>query len=95
MQSPLERAIREHVADYLAGASSLEELKDWLGGATWDVEASGDRVAKGLSYEVKLALADVSSGLATEAEAAEDLRAIISDASAAASPPSTAQPITA
>jgi hypothetical protein len=72
---PLELALREHLADYLAGAVTLDEFKDWLVGATWDVDECGDSTAIELAYEIKLALAEHSGGHATD----EELRAALRD----------------
>ena len=30
MQSSLDREIRDHLLDYLSGAATLEQFKDWL-----------------------------------------------------------------
>lgn len=61
MQSSLELAIRERLAAYLDGEMSLDDFKDWLVGATWDVEQSGEPAAIDLAYDVKLLLAEHSS----------------------------------
>ena len=77
MESPLERSVREHVTSYVSGEASLDELKDWLVGATWNLDEAHDPAATELVYEVKLALADESSGLATSKELVEALTALV------------------
>ncbi len=78
MQTPPDRSIRDHLAAYLASASSLDELKDWLVGATWDMDEAADPAATELVYDVKLTLADESSGIATKTEMDETLAALVS-----------------
>lgn len=34
----LQKAIDAHLESYLSGANTLDEFKDWLIGATWNVE---------------------------------------------------------
>lgn len=67
MYPSLSLEIRERLADYLSGAMTLEEFKDWLVGATWDIEACGDRDAIDLTYEIKLILAEQSTPREDEA----------------------------
>lgn len=76
MTSPLELAVRQHLTDYLAGNLSLDEFKDWLVGATWDVERTADADTQRLTYDIKLALAEESSGFVSTAEMDEELRSI-------------------
>jgi hypothetical protein len=75
MQSSLDREIRDRLLDYLSGAATLDQLKDWLISVTWDIPEDADKAARELSYEIQLALGDQSSGLTTESE----LRAALAD----------------
>ncbi|MGH2557645.1 MAG: hypothetical protein ACRDJH_01165 [Thermomicrobiales bacterium] len=68
MRSSLERAIRERLAEYLDGERQLDDFKDWLVGATWNVEQSKEPAAVDLTYEIKLLLAEHSGGYLTENE---------------------------
>ena len=74
MQSSLGLAIREHLADYVDGEASLLDFKDWLVGATWDVDESGEPEAIDLTYEIKLLLAEQSSEGWPETELRDLLR---------------------
>ena len=78
MESSLEREIRDHLLDYLNGAATLDQFKDWLISETWSKPEGGDTAAIELSYEVQLELADHSSGLTTEAELREVLGGLVS-----------------
>jgi Zn-dependent oligopeptidase len=73
MHSSLDRELRDHLQDYLAGAITLDQLKDWLVDATWHIKKEDDDPATKAVYEVHLALADQSSGLTTEDEMREEL----------------------
>jgi len=86
MASPLERAIRDHVAQYLAGHLSVRELDAWLWPATSNIEDVDDPVARDLTYEIILRLAEYSKGHRTEAELRELLRPIATPAPTAATP---------
>lgn len=78
-------AIRDHVAAYLAGTESLDDLKDWLVGSTWNLDEASSPEASALAYEVKLALADESSGITTHAELDDTLAALVAPDPAAVS----------
>lgn len=78
MEPSLERLIRDHLLEYLNGAATLDQLKDWLISETWSKREGVDTAAIELSYEVHLALADQSSGLTTEAELQDALGDLIS-----------------
>jgi hypothetical protein len=73
MRASLEHAIRERLAEYLEGERQLDEFKDWLVGATWDVEQSKEPAAIDLTYEIKLLLAEHSGGYLTEDELRAEL----------------------
>ena len=74
MQHPLDRAVREHLAEYLSGRATLEEFGDWFVPATWDVDRMGDQELKDLTYEIILRLAEHSNGDCTETEMKDLLR---------------------
>jgi hypothetical protein len=67
-------AIRDRIIALLTDEILLPEFQDWLVGATWDVEALGDPEATELSYDVKLALAELSRGDISLTEFRERLR---------------------
>jgi hypothetical protein len=54
----------------------LDEFKDWLIGATWDIDAGGDPSAIALTYGIKLALAEHSSGYVAEDELRRELASL-------------------
>lgn len=73
MPSPLGLELRDRLGRYLDGRESLDEFKHWLIGATWDIDAGGDPAAIALTYEIKLALAEHSSGYVAEDEVRREL----------------------
>ena len=77
MQSSLDREIRDRLLDYLSGAATLDQFKDWLISVTWEMSEDADKAARELSYEIQLALGDQSSGLTTESEMREALAGLI------------------
>lgn len=64
--APIESAIVANLARYLADEVSLDDFKDWVVGATWDIEATDDPRAIDLTYEIKLLLAEQSGGFLSE-----------------------------
>lgn len=62
---PLEKAIRDHLREYLAENLTLNELQDWLVGATWNLEASASPAAVDLAYSIELAFAEYFGGYLT------------------------------
>ena len=77
MQSSLDRDIRDRLLDYLSGAATLDQFKDWLISVTWDMPEDADTAARELSYEIQLALGDQSSALTAEDEMREALAELI------------------
>jgi hypothetical protein len=71
---PLEEAIRNRLERYLTGLMSLDELKDWLIGATWNAEGTASPKALQLGYAVELVLAEESGGFLSHDELHHDLR---------------------
>jgi hypothetical protein len=70
MQTSLEGELRDRLHEYLHGVTTLDQLKDWLIAATWEMS---DDSAITFLYEVQLVLADQSSELTTEDEMREEL----------------------
>jgi hypothetical protein len=77
MSPSFEREILAHLQDYLKGRIELDQFKDWLVSATWQVEPEMDPTAMSLAYEVQMACADYSSDLSTESELRETLSALL------------------
>src|SRR5687768_10744942 len=71
MQPSLDVAIREQLARYLRGEMSIAEFEDWFIPATWNVDQVGNDVARELTYEIQLRLAEFSYPHWTEAELKE------------------------
>ena len=76
MRSSLDRELRDRLLDYLRGAVTLDQFKDWLAAVTWEIDERDDSPVAELVYEVHFALADQSSGLTTEDEMREELSRI-------------------
>lgn len=57
-----EAEIREQVANYLAGESSLDSFDEWFTGKTWNIHQHGNQAAQRLAYAIELRLAEHSSG---------------------------------
>ena len=81
---PLEKSIRNHLAAYLAGNLSLNELQDWLVGATWNANESASSDAENLAYSIELVLAEYSGGYLTPDQLRSDLHEILKSADAGA-----------
>jgi hypothetical protein len=77
MAASLDARIREHLADYVSGKTSLWEFDDWFIPATWDVDKSGDQPLIDLTYEIILRLAEYSNGDCSEAELKDLLRPVV------------------
>ena len=73
----LESALLRHLTDYLAETISLDELKDFVVAATWQLSETERPVAKQLAYDIELALAEESSGYLTSDELREELRGLV------------------
>jgi hypothetical protein len=57
MHESIALEIRSKVADWLAGACTIDQLKDWIVGVSWNIEETGDAEAIGAAYDVVHALA--------------------------------------
>lgn len=73
MGNSLEYAVREHLAAYLQGEVSLDELKSWLVSMTWDRSEPSDIEGMRLANEIKLSLAEHSGGFMTDDLLRDDL----------------------
>lgn len=80
----LEKAMRRHLADYLAGNLTLNELQDWLVNATWNMETRAFPQAVQHAYSIELVLAEFSSGFLTPDQLRADLLEIAERANVAA-----------
>lgn len=70
MNEPTLQDLQSHLADYLAGTSSLPEFRDWFDVETWDLDMQPDEPLGQLVGEIELRLAEFTSGHRTE----DDLR---------------------
>jgi hypothetical protein len=77
MSNSLDFEIREHLAEYLAGKSSLRDFEDWFFSETWDIDQTNDLALLNLVYEIKLRLAEFSNGDWTASEIDRILRSIL------------------
>lgn len=77
MSSAFTLQIRDHLAGYLSGETSIDEFKDWLIPATWDIGERHDAAAEDLTYEIKLRLAEHSSGYIMEDDARRLLQPLV------------------
>jgi hypothetical protein len=60
MQHSLEFEIRDRLAAYLAGETSLHDFEDWFFPKTWDVDKLDDPALLDLVYQIKLDWAEFS-----------------------------------
>lgn len=77
MDVSLKIRIREHLAEYLTGNASLDDFKDWLIGATWEVEKLGEPDAVELTFDTKMELAEHPSERFLETELRDRLRSLL------------------
>lgn len=76
MTPSLSQSILQRADAYVSGRASLDTFKDWLVGATWNVEQD-EPGAAGLTYEIKLLLAEQSSGDLAETDLRMALRRVV------------------
>ncbi len=76
MASSFSRSIRDRVHAYAIGALSLDDFKDWFIGATWDVEQDHPEAAD-LTYDIKLLLAEYSSGDLSKSDLRAGLKLLV------------------
>jgi hypothetical protein len=75
----LEQDIRAFVTRYLAREVDREEFERLFVGGTWDVARSGDRRIVDLTFRIEGALAEMTSGYATEDDLRRELVGIFQD----------------
>ena len=73
MERPLEHALRERLAEYLTGATTIDAFKTWLTASTWCLPRFQPPPAAQVVNEIKLALAEHSSGFRSDDELREGL----------------------
>lgn len=74
MPSPLARAIRDHLKQYVEGRITFRAFDAWFVGATMDVDRRGSQSEIDLTYEIYLRLAEYDHGDWTKAQLHEMLR---------------------
>jgi hypothetical protein len=77
MSISLDRAIHDHLAAYLAGENTLDEFKDWLVGATWELTPDDNSVTAKLAIRIKHRLAEHSGGFISDDELKQSLQPCI------------------
>lgn len=73
----LDLEIRRRVADYLAGAETLEAFRQWFLPATWNIERYADAATVTLVREIDLLLAEFEHGDWSTTELADKLRPLV------------------
>ncbi|GAC1406775.1 MAG: hypothetical protein NVSMB52_20280 [Chloroflexota bacterium] len=68
MESPTEREIRERVASYISGRSSLNEFRLWLMPLLWQIDRERDALAFRLATKLALYIAEYGAGHRTDAD---------------------------
>jgi len=64
--SALTTELRDRLAKYLAGDTSLYDFSGWLAPVVWDIEERHDPEAETLAYAIFHPMAEQSSGYITE-----------------------------
>lgn len=68
MDSPMTTAIRERLASYLRGETTLQAFDAWFVPATWEIRHEDDPEAADMTNEIYLRIAEYSLGHRTEEE---------------------------
>lgn len=68
---------RRLIADYLAGKTSLPDLRRWFVEQAWDVERRSDHETAAVVHEVELLLAEFEHGDWTTDEIADRFRPLV------------------
>lgn len=76
MAHSFSQSIRDRAQGYATGTLSLDDFKDWLVGATWNVEQDHPEAAD-LTYDIKLLLAEHSSGDLSDTELRAHLQTLV------------------
>lgn len=77
MSHPTEEDVVEQLYEYLRRRISLNKFCDWLTPKVWDVEEWGSYSLIALVPEIKLRLAEYTSGHWTESELRNHLAALV------------------
>lgn len=77
MPSLLGQTIRQRLARFLRGESSLFDFNAWFVPATWNVAYDDDPAAYDLTNELYLRIAEYANGHRTEAELTDRLRPLV------------------
>lgn len=77
MPSLLDLLIRQRLASYLDGETSLPDFNAWFVPATWNVGHDEDPSAYDLTNELYLRLAEHANGHWTETELKDRLRPLV------------------
>jgi len=75
MEPTFTQSILDRTHAYIAGSMSPDDFKDWLIGATWNVEREHPDAA-GVTYDIKLLLAEHSNGDLSDSELRTQLHAL-------------------
>ena len=70
----LDTDIRNRLAEYLRGETTLRSFQEWFIRETWDIQNLAPQHILDLVYSIKLKLAEYTSGHLTENEVRETLR---------------------
>jgi hypothetical protein len=86
--NPTEEAIRRELADYLTGKVSLRAFYDWFATETWDIHEWAPVQVQDKVSQIKLLIAEYSSGHRSEADLKARLRPFVTSMKVAAVPTS-------
>jgi hypothetical protein len=78
---PNAHQIRERLADWINGKTSLIEFEDWFIPATWNIHQSGDKDAENMVDEIELNLSEYSGGYISQIELRDAMRSLLADTS--------------
>lgn len=73
MRRNLEKLVRDKLASYVAGKSSLREFDNWLAPATWNIAQWASASLIDIVYGTELLLAEHDNGDWTEQQLKEQL----------------------
>lgn len=77
VSAPLLRAIRDHLAPYPRGETSLTDFDAWFVPAFWELRGEGDPETRALTGEIYLRLVEYSNRDGIESELREKLLAAV------------------
>jgi hypothetical protein len=73
--------MRRHVARYLAGQDTLDDLEEWFAPAGWEAEDAGDPIAADLAESLLLLLSEFARGHWSETDFKGHLRPLLQNQS--------------